>query len=188
VTKRPYTKSGRLSDVLALIQVLSLDKYTHRTESGLIEELQGPPSSSQSWTILAMEHPEFFRVAKDGENPLSLIARHVITRDDSTGIKVLPSELVYPLLQTAIDMHDRQVSEAERWKYLVPIWPALITGLLLIASTWVTARVIHPAQTGRFMDAGGGMLLDTTTGQLCWEGMGTKIPPSTDSPDCRSLH
>jgi hypothetical protein len=129
VAQRPYTKGSRLSDVLALIQVLSLDRYTHRKESGLIEELQGPPSSSQSWTALATEHPEFFRVAKEGDNPVSLVARHVVTRDDTTGIKTFPSELVYPLLQTAIDLHDRQVSAAERWTRFIPLWAALIGGI-----------------------------------------------------------
>ena len=181
---RPYTKNNRLSDVLALIQVLSLDKYTHRTEAGLTEELQGPPSSSQSWATLAKEHPEFFRVEKDDKKHLSLIARHVITRDDATGVKVLPSELVYPLLQTAIDLHDRQVSAAERWKSFMPLWTAiiaaLITGLLLMASTHLTLRSARPVQTGRFVVSEGGasakILLDTATGQLCLAAAGAKEP------------
>jgi hypothetical protein len=135
---RPYTKPGRLANVLALIQVLALDDYTHRTEAGLTKELQGPPASSVSWTALAAEHPEFFRVAKEAKDPLSLIARHVVTRDDSTGIKVLPPDLVYPLLQTAIDMHDRQINDAEKWKSLVPLWAALIGGLFGTISTLVT--------------------------------------------------
>jgi hypothetical protein len=36
-----YTRSKRLSDVLALIQVLALDKATHRSEIGISDELQG---------------------------------------------------------------------------------------------------------------------------------------------------
>jgi len=43
---RPYTKSGRLADVLALIQVLSLDTDTRRSMEGITEELQGPPTSA----------------------------------------------------------------------------------------------------------------------------------------------
>lgn len=38
-----YLKDGRLADILALIQVLALDKDTHRREEGLAKELQGPP-------------------------------------------------------------------------------------------------------------------------------------------------
>ncbi len=134
--ERPYTKSGRLSDVLALIQVLALDKHTHRSESGLLEELQGSPSSSHAWLSIGSEHPEFFRVAKDRQ--LSLVARHVIPRDEATGIKELPSDLIYRLLQTAIDLHDRQVSDAEWWKSLVPLWAALIGGAFGTASTLLT--------------------------------------------------
>jgi hypothetical protein len=132
---RPYTKSGRLSDVLALIQVLSLDRYTHRTEPGLFDELQGLPPSAQSWTTLAKEHPEFFRVETEGEHRVSLVVRHVITRDDATGVKVLPSELIYPLLQTAIDLHDRQVNAAEKWRHFIPLWAALIGGVFGTLST-----------------------------------------------------
>jgi hypothetical protein len=121
--------------------VLSLDKYTHRTESGLIKELQGPPSSSQSWTGVATEHPEFFRVAKEGDNPVSLVARHVLTRDEATGIKNFPSDLVYPLLQTAIDIHDRQMNVAERWKYFMPLWAALIGGFFGTFSTLGALRL-----------------------------------------------
>jgi hypothetical protein len=141
-SERPYTKSGRLADVLALIQVLALDKYTHRSESGLLEELQGSPSSSQSWIGVGSEHPEFFRVAKDRE--LSLIARHVVPRDSSTGTKELPSDLIYPLLQTAIDLHDRQVSAAEWWKSLIPLWAALIGGILVAVPTLITLWLKTP--------------------------------------------
>jgi len=34
-TERPYTESGRLADVLALIQVLAFDDYTYRSETFL---------------------------------------------------------------------------------------------------------------------------------------------------------
>lgn len=136
VHDRPYTKQGRLPDVLALIQVLALDKFTHRSESGLVEELQGTPNSADSWLSLGSEHPEFFRVARNRE--LSLIARHVLPRDETTRMKELPPELIYPLLQTAIDLHDRQVSDAEWWKSLVPLWAALIGGVFGTISTLVT--------------------------------------------------
>ena len=36
----PYAKQNRLSDVMALIQVLGIDEHAHRSESGLVEELQ----------------------------------------------------------------------------------------------------------------------------------------------------
>jgi hypothetical protein len=46
----------------ALIQVLALDPKTHRSEANLKIEAQCPPRSSDSWTQIAADHPEFFRV------------------------------------------------------------------------------------------------------------------------------
>ena len=90
---RPYLIENRLSDVLALIQVLALDKYGHRTESGLEKELQGKPKSADSWTVLAKGHPEFFRVAIDKEHKLSLVARHV-TEINELGVRELSPDLL----------------------------------------------------------------------------------------------
>src|SRR5271168_1743170 len=100
MTKGAYTKPGRLSDVLALIQVLALDEHSHRSEPGVKQELQGNPSSSDSWVTLAKEHPEFFRVKSEGDHVLALVARHVIPRN-LTGIQEMPNELTFTLLKTA---------------------------------------------------------------------------------------
>jgi hypothetical protein len=113
----------------------------------------------------------------------------VLPRQADQSRPSLSPDFTSVLLQTAITLHDRQVSSSERWKHLIPLWPALITGLLLIASTWVTARVIHPAQSGRFAAVPGltsGVLLDTTRGQLCWGGSETLANQTL--PKCNSLH
>jgi|SRR5579863_83969 len=136
MNKGPYTKAGRLQDVLALIQVLSLDDDAHRSESGLFRELQANPSSSTSWTTLASEHTEFFRIAGEERNSVSLVARHVVPRDEH-GIRKLPSDFVHLLLQTAIELHDRQVSASENWKYLVPLGAALIGSLTTLLTLWI---------------------------------------------------
>src|SRR5277367_5292716 len=123
MTKQPYTTPGRLAEVLALIQVLSLDEYTHRSEEGMVKELQSGPSSADSWTVLAREHPEFFRVRQDDKN-IALLARHVMPGDPAGGGKAqLPSEIMQKLLETAVDLHDRQKVAREWWK---PFLPALI--------------------------------------------------------------
>lgn len=132
-----YTIPGRLQDVLALIQVLALDVHAHRSEAGMIEELQGIPSSSKTWTGLALEHPEFFRVSLEGDHLLSLVARHVIPRDEK-GLRNMPPDFTFRLLQTAIDLHDRQVNAAERWKAFLPLWAALIGGAFGTISTLLT--------------------------------------------------
>ncbi len=55
-----YLIDERLEDVLALIQVLALDKDSHRSEEGLKSELPARPNSSESWSELAKEHQDFF--------------------------------------------------------------------------------------------------------------------------------
>jgi hypothetical protein len=116
MAKRPYTTNGRLSDVLALIQVLAFDPDTHRTEENIVKRELGPPSSAEGSVALAKEHPEFFRVFEEVKEPLSLVARHVQPSDENKKRKPLTLEFTKVLLDTAVDLHDREVQPAERWK------------------------------------------------------------------------
>ena len=88
---RQYLNPSRLADVLGLIQVLALDDNTHRSEEGLRSELQGSPKSGASWTEIARAHPEFFRVRPEGEHVVSLIARHVLPKNE-LGVRQLTSD------------------------------------------------------------------------------------------------
>ena len=138
MTDAPYTKTGRLADVLALIQVLALDQYSRRKETGIERELQGPPASAKDWFTVAREHRELFRVSPEDTAGLSLVARYVLPHETGQERPILESEFVSALLQTAITLHDRQVSAAERWKSLVPLWAALIGGIFGTLSTLAT--------------------------------------------------
>jgi hypothetical protein len=128
-----YGDPARLADVMALIQVLALDDRTHRSEKGLASELQGNPMSVVSWTELARQHSEFFRVNKDDErqNVVSLIARHVLPKN-AAGVRVLPSEFVGKLLEAAISLHDREVTRKDSWKWLIPVLIAILTSVISI--------------------------------------------------------
>jgi hypothetical protein len=132
--KGPYTKTGRLADVLALIQVLALDEDTHRSSSGVDKELQASPSSSDSWIAVAKEHPEFFRVRTEGEHVLSLVARHVLPKDEK-GYRQMPSGLTQSLLEVAVNLHDREVAAAERWKSWIPLASTLAAALIASVTT-----------------------------------------------------
>jgi hypothetical protein len=133
---RPYTKTGRLADVLALIQALGLDPDARRSEVGMTQELQGKPQSATEWLTLAKEHREFFRVA-EREHGLSLIARHVLPRVGEQRPS-LPPDFVGVLFQTAITLHDRQVASAEWWKSLIPLASALAAALIASVTTLCT--------------------------------------------------
>lgn len=59
--KTPYTQPQRLADVMALIQVLALHGYRHRSDKGLTEDLQGPPMSATNWKEIAKQPDESCR-------------------------------------------------------------------------------------------------------------------------------
>lgn len=192
MTKRPYTKPGRLADVLALIQVLAFDPHTHRSESGINEEIGKPTSSSQAWIALAKEHPELFRVSATADHPLSLVARHVIPRDGSERRGPLSQEFTNVLIRTAIELHDRQVEAGGWWKQFMPsLVAALIAGGVAISSQFLAQHLSHPVTTGRFVHAGDpypdAILLDTATGRFCYGDIAGQKNPS-NVPSCKDLH
>jgi hypothetical protein len=193
MTKRPYIKHGRLADVLSLIQVLAFDPHTHRSEAHVIDKEIGQPCSSKGWVELAKEHPEMFRVSDEAKRPLSLIARHaqpVIPGDPEKKRQPLTPEFTQTLIKTAIDLHDRQAQEADWWKHLMPLWSALLAGMLAILSSIATLRYGHPMTSERFVHAGDqypdAILLDTATGRYCYgDIVGQKNP--SNIPSCKDL-
>lgn len=130
-SKFKYLIDGRLEDVLALIQVLALDTNSHRSEEGLNSELSYQPKSADTWVQLAKDHQEFFRVVGQKNKPISLVIRHV---SKETGEKRPPltPDYTQSLLNTAIELHDRQLKRNQRWTVLIPIWVAVIGGIFLL--------------------------------------------------------
>jgi hypothetical protein len=192
--ERPYTKPGRLSDLLALIQVLAFDPDTHRSDLELINKELGPPSSTKdaSWTTLAREHRELFRVSEKAQAAISLVARHVQPGDPNKKREPLTPEFTHVLIETAIELHDRQVAAAERWKHFIPLWQVLLGAVLVFVTSLATLHFSHPAKmSSRFIPAEGFgvfVLLDTETGQLCYTAIEKKNENSPSLPNCQDLH
>jgi hypothetical protein len=134
----PYTKPGRLADVLALIQVLALDPHTRRRETGVVKELQDVPASAESWFALAREHREFFRLDKEVDYALSLVARYVHPADETGKRPPLSPDFVSVLLRTAIDLHDRQITAKEWWKEWIPLASSLLAAAIGASATLLT--------------------------------------------------
>lgn len=133
-----YLKDGRLEDVLALLQVLALDKDSHRSESGLKEELSDKPKSAMTWLALAKDHQEFFRVVESKKFPVSLVLRHVSDPEKDKRPPLSP-EQAQSLLSTAIELHDRQLKRSQRWTVLIPIWVAVIGALVTLVKVWCSS-------------------------------------------------
>jgi hypothetical protein len=137
----PYLHPGRLSDVLALIQVLAFDPDTYRSEEGLLDELQRGPAHGHSWMEVAREHPEFFRVRNnpDKQPRAALLARYVLPKTHQVNEEEkrppLEPDLAKKLLELAVDLHDKQVERASRWRTtLLPIGVAGIAAGASIAA------------------------------------------------------
>lgn len=127
-----YQTTGRLGDVLALIQVLALDEKSHRSKDGLASELQGKPRSADNWPVVAQQHPEFFRVRPEGEHTVSLIARHVSSEDTP-----LSADHTSKLLQLAVELHDREVRRAQAWHVWIPLVVAITAGVFTLFGIWL---------------------------------------------------
>ncbi|MCX4170687.1 MULTISPECIES: hypothetical protein [Paraburkholderia] len=145
-TKYAYLVDGRLSDVLALIQLLALSPKTRRTEDGLISELQGNPKSASGWIDVGLEHREFFRVKPNGDKPahVSLIARNAqedIDPDNGDAAKPLLSPATTAkLMQLAVDLHARQVQRSEAWKvFTIPLAIAILAAIASISAAFISA-------------------------------------------------
>lgn len=121
----PYTKKYRLADVLALIQVLAMYEYAHRTQDGIQKEFQGDPKSAKNWIQVAKEHPEFFRVREGKGTEISLIARHA-----KESYSELSADYTAKLMETAISIHDSQLESGRSWTFWMPVIGAFV-GVLL---------------------------------------------------------
>ena len=139
----PYTKPNRLADVLALIQVLALAKYRHRSDKGLTDTMQVAPRSASSWKEIAQQHPEFFRVNEAEHLGISLVSTHVLPKHES-GNRELPSDFLSILFQTAINLHDREQNRAHHWNVYIPILVAVVAGFFTIFGILLKSWFLTP--------------------------------------------
>lgn len=146
-SKYTYLVEGRLSDVLALVQVLALSPLTRRSEDGLVAELQGKPKSAASWIDVGTQHREFFRVKPEGMKRahISLVARNVqgpIGNDGGDEVRpLLSTDTTAKLMQLAVDLHAKQAQRSEAWRtVLIPIIIAVLAAMASISAAFVNAN------------------------------------------------
>jgi hypothetical protein len=137
-----YSDPNRLGDVMALIQVLALGRLVIRSEEELTETLQREPTSKGiTWSKLADNHREFFRVRwldkEHRKGNVALIWRHALPAERETDLQErkrepLSSESVAKLMEIAVSLHDREMTRRQRLYSLVPLGAAIIGGLFLM--------------------------------------------------------
>ena len=126
-----YLKHGRLGGVIALIQVLAYHRNTSRSEDGLRKELCYAPVSATSWIEVAKNHPELFRVRlkECGVDRVPLVSRYVLlySPENSKRIRApLDPSVVNKLIEIAVELHDKEAMQAERWK----VWGSVVAALV----------------------------------------------------------
>lgn len=125
-----YLSERRLQDVLALMQILGFGDEPDLTPREICLALQDIGEDSKPtderlrhWEAVARDHTEFFRVSGKSAS-VSLAARFAAGKERST--RHLDSEIVQRLMQTALDIHDREARRGERWTLYLPLVIAVI--------------------------------------------------------------
>ena len=135
-----YTKEGRLSDVIALISLLSVDKYAFRKIEHLQPALRAAPMSitSKKWEDIAGEHPEFFRFNGD-KSSVALLIRSYFPEDSEGRREVIKVPETQKLIDTAIALHDKEIARKQRNAYLFSFLGSLIVAVIAVSGTIFSA-------------------------------------------------
>jgi len=136
LNRRRYTLPDRLSDVIRLITVLSIDKYAFRTIANLNDALRGKPSSLKTWEEVAYAHPEFFRPNKQ-ENCVALLIRSYRTENQNNERDPLSIPETQKLIDVAISLHEKEIERIQRNSYMIPIIVAFISLLAVIVTAYI---------------------------------------------------
>ena len=160
-----YLKPGRLSDILALVQVLAYGELAKQTHAGLMSHLRRIPLTADTWTDIGRQHPELFRVleAEDHaskQETVALISRlfqpalHAEASDVPPKSMPLTPDVTSKLIEFAIELYDREVQRRDRWKsVMVPMIVAIVAAGASVTSAVIvsmkqTAQPTHAAPTG----------------------------------------
>lgn len=136
--QKKYLKHGRLSDVLRLITVLSLNsEHKFRKEKGLLVALNGSPFSGKDWFDVAKDHPEFFRI-NQSEESLVLLFRLSNRKEPGTDNYIpLTIDQTQKLIDQAILLHDKEIARLQKNSFLIPLYIVVITSITTLITLFI---------------------------------------------------
>jgi hypothetical protein len=141
--KYEYLKPNRLSDILGLISVLSIDsEWAYRPEESLRRHLNGSPKSANSWFEIAEAHPELFRINSDKKS-LVLLVRFLRRTKDGNNVIFPPLSIedTKSLIEQAISLHEKQQNgRFQRNSFYIPVATALIAAFTTSLVAFFTIR------------------------------------------------
>ncbi len=138
LNKRRYTLPHRLTDVIRLITVLSLDKFAFRKLDSIKVALRGDPESLHTWQDIAYAHPEFFR-PNGTEDYIALLMRSYRPENHNNERDPLSIPETQKLIDVAISLHEKEIERMQRNSHRVPIIVAIITLLGVTLSAYITS-------------------------------------------------
>jgi hypothetical protein len=161
----PYLKPGRLSDVIAALQVMGAGQRPEGPILRWANELSRSDALNEveRWKAVFIEHPEFFLIyVLNNEEKAALRWRYTnklydahtgkeYTPDEKDALpkqqqnslttKPLSSDAIAALMNTAIELHSRCIEELSARRWWVPIFAAVLgfTGAIFgaaVAALW----------------------------------------------------
>ncbi len=135
--KKRYTIPNRLSDVIRLITIMSIDEYSFRTISKLDEALRGLPLSAKTWLEIADKHPEFFRPNGD-RTSIALLIRSYLPQGENGRREPLSIPETQKLIEVAMNLQEKDIQRRQRNTHLYS---------LIIAFMALTGAIFGPVYT-----------------------------------------
>lgn len=121
MNEKSYLIEGRLADVLALVNYLSLINNDYASLGEIENNISPKPESNISWIGLCKAHPEFFSYNKDDQ--LFYLTYRKFNREK------LSIDNTLNLVSTAKDLQDKEISRKNRNAHLIPLYIAVVSTL-----------------------------------------------------------
>jgi hypothetical protein len=154
MARSAYLQDGRLADVIAAIQFMSLNERSSLRPEDWAEGISGNESKALHWETVFKEHPEFFRKSPNYQDHYALIYRRasprlfyrkesrMLTRaefnalPDSEKGQVsrprVPEEDIRTLIGIAVDLHAKAREQHTDWRWWVPIVASFLGSLIAV--------------------------------------------------------
>ena len=140
--KSQYLKPNRLADVLAAIQTMALHERYRRSAEDWADLISGNKEVAKHWEEVFDDHPEFFRKSHTFQGHYALVWRRAtpgrylrreqrpvspqeydaMTEEERSrrlNRAPVPEGQIKTLLDTAVNLHQREVDAARDWRWWV---------------------------------------------------------------------
>lgn len=152
--RSPYLINGRLADVIAAIQFMSMNERSSLRCEDWAEGISGDRTKSDHWRAIFDEHPEFFRRSPNYDGHYALIWRRAmprrffrkesrmlsqaefdaLTQNDKALVSRprVPDQEIRTLIDLAIELHAKAREQHTDWRWWVPIGASFLGSLVAV--------------------------------------------------------